>query len=73
LSQQWLCVDIPGNGVHVLPIDDLIVHSESRSCFCCPRVSLVHAGSVVVCDGRRHTPAQFVRELVVHEAMDGRG
>lgn len=60
---NWLTVDRPG-GVHVLPINDIVEHRESPSCVCAPRVSL--------CDVQPHGRYQFVRQLVVHEAMDGR-
>jgi hypothetical protein len=79
----WLTVDIPG-GVHVLPLEDLIVHSESRHCPCAPRVSLVDGPCEVVHKHSRPLVAgvpapmcqqslvQYVRNLVVHQAMDGR-
>lgn len=68
---KWLTVDLPG-GVHVIPLDDIILHSESSSCTCAPRVSLVPACDVVVCSGGRHRAVQFVRHMIFHEAMDGR-
>lgn len=79
----WVCLDVPG-GVHLLPIDDSMVHSESRACPCAPKVSLVHDSSrdihthVDYRDGQSVIPScnvvyvQYVRNLIVHSAMDGR-
>lgn len=63
---RWLTQDTPG-GIHVLPLDDLIVHVEGQHCSCAPRVVEIgytcwdHEG------GRCAVRRQFV-----HAAMDGR-
>ena len=68
---EWLTVDRPG-GVHVVPLDDVIPHDETSSCMCAPKVSLVSAPDIIVCAGGQHRATQFVRRMIVHEAMDGR-
>lgn len=62
MSLGWSVVDAP-SGVHALPDDDLIVHTESETCFCNPTVErqAVHQQEYL-----------HVRKLVVHNAMDGR-
>lgn len=67
----WETVDAPG-GVHISPADDLIRHRMSRSCFCAPEVSVSPAHDIVVCRQGEDRPVQYVREVLVHNAMDGR-
>ena len=59
---MWTSVSCE-DGVHTIPDDDLIVHTESAGCFCNPEVKEfgVHGQWV-------HT----VRKLIIHHAMDGR-
>jgi hypothetical protein len=56
-------VDQPGD-THVIPVDDLRVHLERRTCWCAPSISLV--------DSQTGEPFPDDQALVVHQAMDGR-
>ena len=59
---KWLTLETPG-AIHVLPLDDLILHTHNTSCTCCPTVTLL--GSTC-CGHLRVTP------MYTHNAMDGR-
>lgn len=60
----WLATDRP-DAVHVLPLEDLIIHVPSPSCTCAPRIE--NHGATNCCSG-----TLYVRQVVVHAAMDGR-
>jgi hypothetical protein len=51
------------DGVHVIPVDDLVIHTESSNCFCGPATTWVSNE----CCGK-----MSVKRLVNHVAMDGR-
>jgi hypothetical protein len=59
---QWQVLELP-SGVHVLPLNDLILHSHVELCSCAPRRTL-HGST---CCGHL-----YMRELWTHNAMDGR-
>ena len=61
---KWLTQDTPG-GVHVMPIDDLVLHRESECCVCHPSIRL--EGTTCLGWDKLH-----VRKVIVHAAMDGR-
>lgn len=63
--KQWLTQDTPG-GVHVLPLDDLIVHEKSEHCTCAPVI--IQMGYTCWDHGGKAA----VRRRVDHHAMDGR-
>ncbi len=44
---------------HILPIDDLRTHDETRECWCQPRVELAEI-------------AETVNAVVIHNSADGR-
>lgn len=50
------CIETEANVVHVVPLEDLVVHNESHLCVCCPRIDVQVGGGTVV----------------VHAALDGR-
>lgn len=58
----WRVTDTIG-GVHSIPEDDLIWHTESEACFCSPDVEIMHV---------RGSYRVSLRKLVVHNAMDDR-
>lgn len=59
----WLTQDSPG-GVHVIPEDDLLYHTETESCSCVPVVTEI---GYECCHGK-----MAVRRMFTHNAMDGR-
>lgn len=63
--KQWLTANRP-DGIHVAPVDDLIVHQHSMSCTCAPTV--VEIGTTCACYG----PKLQVRKMFNHNPMDNR-
>lgn len=56
-SGQWHAVEYP-NGMHVVPIDDLIEHTYADTdCICGPEIEIVEIGAPLV---------------IVHSSLDGR-
>lgn len=64
---RWLTQDSPG-GVHVLPLDDLIIHVQTEACPCAPRIE----GIGYTCWDHGSAGVLAVRRQFVHAAMDGR-
>lgn len=60
----WLTSDL-GHGVHVVPLDDIVWHTPSPACACAPRIE--NQGTTCWCTG-----TLYVRQVVIHNAMDGR-
>lgn len=61
----WAVTDQP-SGVHVIPLDDLILHEASMDCTCSP--SVVQIGYTCLDHGNRWA----IRTRYTHNAMDGR-
>lgn len=59
---QWLAQQVV-DGVHVLPLDDLVEHRQSVDCWCKPDVLWI---------GLDGEPVLLVRKMVTHQAADGR-
>lgn len=57
---SWLATATDDDTVHVLPLDDLIVHEFGEDCPCGPRVQVEQRAAS--CDGY----------LIVHHALDNR-
>lgn len=55
IRAQWLTTECD-NGVHVVPLDDAIVHDFDDDCICGPTPELVEGGGW----------------LIVHHGLDGR-
>lgn len=64
--RQWLVTSGP-SGVNVIPGDDILVHVMGPACPCAPRVE--RQGHECCRDGKA---LLHVRNVTVHEAMDGR-
>ena len=64
---SWTMTDTPA-AVHILPEDDIILHTESLHCTCVPVVE--EQGST--CHGHGPMGTCTVRQVVTHQAMDGR-
>ncbi|MFF8482308.1 hypothetical protein [Streptomyces antibioticus] len=60
MSGQWLAQEVSDTAVHVVPLDDLIVHTFSKACPCGPRSRVIPREGRP--DGRVHT----------HHSLDGR-
>jgi hypothetical protein len=67
VNPGWLTQDGP-SGVNVLPVDDIIVHVESSACPCAPRVEWIG----YTCHDHGDGGVAAARQMIVHEAMDGR-
>jgi len=56
--------------VHVLPVNDLREHDETRTCWCRPRIE-IEEDFLTALVGQ--SPGSFERRvLVVHHSLDGR-
>lgn len=53
------------NTIHILPVDDIIIHSESEDCICKPRIILVPISLVPVGEVGGG-------KIIVHHSGDGR-
>lgn len=61
--------------IHVLPANDLMEHTESRNCWCCPRLEWPCDECVTGCwkCGGKMLPEPTGHACVVtHNALDGR-
>lgn len=72
MAGQWLTQDRV-DGVHVVPLEDIVEHTPSTDCVCNPTLK-------AVCGPTQHIHAKdgtcrlyhYQRTMLVHEAMDGR-
>jgi len=56
-SKQWLVQVSSDENVHVLPANDLKLHLEAFCCHCQPRIQ---------------RESDYNRDLIIHNAYDGR-
>lgn len=66
--KQWLTEQVPG-GIHVVPLDDLIIHTRDYACPCAPRIDTI---GYTCWDHHGQAGVLAITRQFVHEAMDGR-